>query len=301
MPSKFLTNVWPILCLLFAATMWGIIWYPLRLLEQAGLHGLWVTFVIYLTALLVGLFPAFSRRQEMALHPWLLLLMALANGWCNVSFILAIIDGHVVRVMLLFYLSPLWVTILGWILLGETVSRFSVGILVLAMIGALIMLWDPQLGYPWPQDATDWLAISSGFTFALANVFTRKAQALSVRVKASFAWLGVSTVALVWIGLSGEPVPQISPASLGGALLLGMFGIYLMTLAVFYGVTHMPVHRSAVILLFELVAGAVSAQWLANEMILPREWIGGSLIILAAYLSSRIQLSAGGTENRREI
>ena len=61
-----------------------------------------------------------------------------------------------------------------------------------------------------------------------------------------------------------------------------------MPLAVIYGVTRMPVHRSAVILLFELVAGAVSALLLTDEVILVREWVGGGLIILAAWLAARI-------------
>jgi drug/metabolite transporter (DMT)-like permease len=50
----------------------------------------------------------------------------------------------------------------------------------------------------------------------------------------------------------------------------------------------MPVHRSAVILLFELVVGAVSSLYLTDEVILLREWIGGSMIIIAACLVARI-------------
>jgi drug/metabolite transporter (DMT)-like permease len=49
----------------------------------------------------------------------------------------------------------------------------------------------------------------------------------------------------------------------------------------------MPVHRSAVIVLIELVAGAVSQQLLTNEVVTAREWFGGVLIILGAYLAAR--------------
>jgi drug/metabolite transporter (DMT)-like permease len=61
-----------------------------------------------------------------------------------------------------------------------------------------------------------------------------------------------------------------------------------MSLTVTYGVSRMPVHRSAVILLFELVAGALSSQLLTDETVLPREWLGGLLIVTAAYLAARI-------------
>jgi drug/metabolite transporter (DMT)-like permease len=61
-----------------------------------------------------------------------------------------------------------------------------------------------------------------------------------------------------------------------------------MALTVQYGVTHMPLHRSAVILLFELVVGAVSALLLTDERVLPREWTGGGMIVLAAWVAAYI-------------
>ena len=57
-------------------------------------------------------------------------------------------------------------------------------------------------------------------------------------------------------------------------------------------VTHLPVYRSAVILLFEVVAGAVSAQLLTDEVVLLREWVGGSFVILAAYLSAHAHIKS---------
>jgi len=73
-------------------------------------------------------------------------------------------------------------------------------------------------------------------------------------------------------------------------VLLGWFGFLIMTVTVIYGVTHMPLHRSAVILLFELVVGAVSALLLTDEQVLPREWLGGGLILMAAYLTAHAQV-----------
>jgi len=298
MSSKLLRELLPVLSLLFTASMWGVLWYPLRLLEEAGLQGLWTTFIIYLVALLVGGLPALGKLKEVVSQPGLMLLLALTTGWCNVSFILAVIDGNVIRVLLLFYLLPLWATILGWLLLKERASNVSLGVLLLAMVGAMTMLWDTELGYPWPQSGSDWLAISSGFTFALANVFTRKAQAISVRVKTVVAWIGVIVVALTWILIAGLPVPQFNTTTVSGSIALGIFGIMFMTWALQYGVTHMPVYRSSVILIFELVAGAISAQLLTNEVVLLKEWIGGGLIVIAAYLSAHIHLGSRNENNK---
>jgi drug/metabolite transporter (DMT)-like permease len=277
----------PVLVLLWAASFWGTVWYPLRLLEAAGLSGLWTTWVIFAAAAVPGIWLTWSSRHELRQQPGLLLLIALANGWLNTAFVLAILDGNVVRVLLLFYLSPLWSTLLAWWWLGERPSPYGLATLVLAMIGALFMLWNPALGFPWPQDQADWLAISSGMGFSFSNVAVRHLRHLSGPLKAAVSWWGVVVVAGVWLLLAQLPLPQVSALAWGGALALGLLGIFSATLAVVYGVEKMPVHRSATILLFELVAGAVSSQWLTDEVVTALEWFGGGLIVLAAYLASR--------------
>ena len=77
---------------------------------------------------------------------------------------------------------------------------------------------------------------------------------------------------------------------LGYAVLLGLAGFLVMALAVQYGVTHMPLHRSAVILLFELIVGAVSSLLLTDERVLLQEWLGGALILMAAYLAAHAHI-----------
>lgn len=297
MLSKPQLHFFPVLSLLFAAAMWGVIWYPLRLLEEAGLGGLWATLVMYGVASIVGLWLMRGRWCELRRHPWLLVVLMLSNGWCNVAFILAVLDGQVVRVILLFYLSPVWSILLGMVILGERPDRVATITLVLALLGAAVMLWEPSMGMPWPRDASEWLAISSGMGFALANVMVRKLQDVSVPVKTAVTWFAVTLLALVWLSISGLSLPEASFVTVGYAAMLGLFGVVLMTLAVLYGVTHMPISRSAVILLFEVVVGAVSSLLLSNEVIQAVEWFGGGLIVLAAYLSTRSHLN----EQKNEI
>ena len=283
-------QILPVLSLLLTATLWGLIWYPLRLLEAQGLSGLWLSLISYGAALALGMVWLWRSRADWRENAFWLGLMTLAVGWCNVAFVLAVLDGTVVRVLLLFYLSPLWALILGWLMLDEHPGTTGLIAFVLAIAGAVTMLWDPELGSPWPRDEADWLAVSSGLAFAFANVTVRKTHHLTLQTKAAAGWLGVVLVAAVWIVVVAEPVPVFSAQALSGALLLGWFGFFIMSVTVIYGVTHMPIYRSAVILLFELVVGAVSAQLLTEEQVLVREWLGGALIMGAAYMAARAQL-----------
>jgi len=287
--TKPIPALFPVFSLLLSAALWGVIWYPLRLLEAAGLSGLWTTLASYGAALLLGSLAVIARRGELRHQPLALLILAVSAGWCNVAFILAVLEGTVVRVLLLFYLSPIWAVLLAWLFLGERLSRQATGVFALAIIGALVMLWDPVIGLPWPSAPGDWLAVSSGFAFALSNVMTRQLQQVSVQIKTLTSWVGVMVIATAMLLFSGPvALPEVSLSVWLAAAALGWFGIVIMTLAVQYGVTHMPVHRSAVILLFELIAGALSASLLTNEVVRPLEWLGGVLIIAAAYWAARL-------------
>jgi len=283
-------HILPVLSLLLTASLWGLVWYPLRLLEGQGLSGLWVTLSSYGAALVLGLVWLWRSRSDWQYKPLVLGMMTLAVGWCNVAFVLAVLDGTVVRVLLLFYLSPLWALLLGWVLLEEHPGASGLLVFVLALAGAITMLWDPDLGVPWPRDRADWLAVSSGFAFSFANIMVRKSPRVSMQTKSAASWLGVVLVAGIWILIVQEPFPLVQVSTWFAAALLGWLGFVVMTVTVIYGVSHMPVHRSAVILLFELVVGAVSSLILTDERVLLQEWLGGALILTAAYLAAHAHI-----------
>ncbi|MBI1421979.1 MAG: EamA family transporter [Gammaproteobacteria bacterium] len=281
------TSVFAVISLLVSATLWGVFWYPLRWLEHFGLHGVWITFLVYCGTLIYCV-PIIGRHyRDFARQPIRLLLIALSSGWCNTAFILAVLEGEVVRVILLFYLSPIWATLLARLVLKERLTRVAYLTLFIAFAGAMLMLWSPEVGYPWPQSRADWMGLSSGLAFALLNLFIHMTDDVKIQTKTVSSWLGVILVAGGSLLVLGDPLTVHEPIATLYALLVGMTLTGAMTWLVVYGVTHMPVHRSATILLFEVVAAAVSTYLLTEERMSTREWIGGLAVILAAYFSAR--------------
>ena len=291
-PAAASVSMFPILSLLFGATMWGLVWYPIRIFEAQGLQGLWSSALMYLGTFVVALPVLYKGWRAWLVHPWLFFFMAIATGWTNIAFILAILDGPIVRALLLFYLSPLWATLLGYFFLGEQLSRRAIIVLIVAMAGAIVMLWDESLGFPAPQSKADWLALSAGVAFAVTNILIHKLSDATVMFKTATGWLGVFIVAFVLIYFTGEKNTATTEVMVW-AWLLGAFIMTLMNISVVYGVTHMPVHRSAIILLFEIVVGAASVLLLTNEVVQVREWIGGGLVVLAAYLTALQHIRKG--------
>lgn len=295
--------------LLTSAVVWGLIWYPYRQLEAGGLPGLQASLLTYAWAFLLGclLFwqqlsclPALFVRQPR--RAGVLLLMGLAAGGANMGYVLAVLQGEVMRVVLLFYLAPLWTVLLAWLILGERLQTSGVQVVLLCFTGALVMLWQPALGWPWPQAGAEWLALAAGFLFALSNVLAREAQDLSVELKSLAVFGGAVVVGvLIWPWVMALADPQSDSQwtlrwlengeQLALLLLLGSV-LLLTNLVAQYGLTHTAANQAIVIYLFELVVAAVSSHWLAQEYLGWRECLGGGLIVMASLYSERLAENA---------
>ena len=82
--------------------------------------------------------------------------------------------GDVVRVVLLFYLMPLWAVLLARLLLDERSTALALLRVALALAGAAVVLWPQGGGWPLPRSLADWLGVVGGFAFALNNVMLRR-------------------------------------------------------------------------------------------------------------------------------
>lgn len=270
--------------LLFGAGLWGCFWYPLRALEAAGLPSLWAVAFIYLGATLVGLAAARHHLGWLRQAPLRVAGIALTSGLSGTAFSLGMIHGEVARVMLFFYLSPVWSVLLARLFLGEHLTAPAVTALLLALGGAVVMLWPGQAALQiMPADL---LGLVAGMAFAATNTQVRHARGLPLRIKTLAAWAGAPFLAAGSAGALGMAlVPD--PRTIALALLVGMVMMTAMTVTVQIGVTRLPVRQSSVILVFELVAGALSAAWLAGEHMGLQEWLGGGLIVAGALVAGR--------------
>src|SRR5690349_8022080 len=119
----------PTWALLFGAALWGVVWYPYRILAAAGLDGIWSTLFTYGIALVIGvaLFPRHAARLWPL--PRLAIVMGLAIGWSNLAYVVGVLQGEVMRVLLLFYLAPLWTVPLAWVVLRERLDARGLAIM----------------------------------------------------------------------------------------------------------------------------------------------------------------------------
>ena len=273
--------------LLFGAVCWGLIWYPYRVMQEAGISG--VTSSFYTYVIVVCIFAVVLHKQWRAAlnQPKSVIWLAMIAGWTNLSYVLAIIDGEVMRVMLLFYLSPLWTLVMAHFWLKERTNKRGLAVIVLSLIGAFIMFWQDG-ALPLPNNQAEWLALSSGVGFAMTNVITRHSSNLSITAKSMAVWIGVLLMSLIFIVFQDAPFPNPTSMNLSQVVVMIFISFLLMaaTLFVQYGITHIPVTKASVLFMFELVVAAVASYFLTDETLSVREWFGGALIVVAALFAA---------------
>ncbi|MGH6625877.1 MAG: DMT family transporter [Burkholderiaceae bacterium] len=279
----------PALALTFNAFVWGVSWWPFRALEGQGLHPLWATALIYLLSLGCLLAAKPAAWRGFARQPLLWLLLASA-GLTNLGFNWAVTVGDVVRVVLLFYLMPLWTVLLAWPLLGEKPHPASLARMALALAGVVIVLKAPQSPWPWPDSAADWLALIAGLSFALTNIVLRKLHAAPAasRVMAMFGGGALMATGAALLGMTQgvvNPPPLPMAAWVVLAVLLSL-AFLAGNLAMQYGATRLSAHGTALIMLSEVVFASASSVALDAAELSSRIWLGGGLILLAALLSA---------------
>ena len=223
--------------LLTGALVWGLIWYPYRVLEEAGVRGTLATLATYAVALVTACIW-FRHRLGALRHPdRLLVLIGLSAGWTNLGYVLGMIHGQVMQVLLLFYLAPLWTVFFAALLLGERPGALGLLVMLLSLAGAALMLWQPGGSLPVPGSAAEWFGLSAGIGFALSNVLIRKARHLEVPVKAVAVFAGVMATALLVALLEGAALSQ--PFAAGAeALAVLIFILGLVIFATNFAVQH---------------------------------------------------------------
>ena len=287
------------LACLYAGAVWGLFWIPLRALEEAGINGLWIT-VIYFLIPTICLIPVVILRWQHVKEGGISLqLTTMLSGGALLLYSTSIVYTDVVRAILLFYLTPIWATILARIFLGDLITPSRVIAMVLAILG-MLTIFGLGARFPIPQNIGDWLGIGSGFLWAVAMVRIRMSESHSaIELTAGFfQWsLIFSSGAAFLLATSQMPdIEQILPAL---PLLLIFMALLVLpgTYASLWGPKYLSPGIVGLLLMTEIIVGAISVALLAGEPFGIRELIGVLLIAGASMLEPLLALRRTSTNS----
>ena len=211
---------------------------------------------------------------------------AMLSGGALLLYTMSIVFTDVVRAILLFYLTPIWGTILARIYLGDAITPQRIFAMIVAIIGALT-IFGLGVQFPVPQNVGDWMGVSAGMLWAIAslriNIF-KDFSAVEMTLGFFFWSLIFSTiVALIFAPFAIPSVVKTLPA----IPLLLIFMVLLIlpgTYASLWGPKFLSPGVVGLLFMTEIVVGSVSVALLSGETVGLRELIGISLIIVAGVV-----------------
>jgi len=287
-------NQTAILAGLFAGVAWGMFWLPLRGLEASGLDAPWAMVVFTVVPALFCLPFIWGLRADYR-HGWRILMGGGMAGLAYALYAAALLYTDVVRAVLLFYLTPVWGFLLGWLMLGDRMTWYRWAAIVLGVVG-MAVVFGREAGLPLPRNAGDWFGLIAGMAWALACtlILTEKRVRVATQVVTFLVASGVVTlIVAVWASWQGlARVPQTG--ELGPVLLWFLPVVLVLILPGGYATIYAPskLNPGLVGLLFmtEIVVAAVTAAIWAGEPFGLREGLGVALILSAGLLEPAVMM-----------
>ncbi|WP_129141226.1 DMT family transporter [Modicisalibacter coralii] len=275
------------LIVVVTGALWGLYWLPVRRLAEA-LPGAWGSLIIVTTAaLLLAPFALRQRRRLAATRPLTLMAIAL-GGAAFVMYSIGLVYGRVAIVILLFYLTPVWSTLIGRFWLHWPTPRLrylAIGV----GLGGLLLVLGADGGVPLPRSLGDWLGLASGLLWALSSTLIRTRSDSPGPVESNFVFvLGAVIAAAVLAPLLAPwpalPAPGAWPDVASWTLAAAALWWALSLAALLWATSRLEPARLGILLMSEVLVGVVSAALFVGEALGLREGIGGLLVIMAAML-----------------
>ena len=261
-----------------SGALWGLYWIPVRHLQAGGVGVVWFTLGLFVAALALFVPVLVRYPPARAVFTPRTLVTGLLTGGAFVLYTVSIVLTEVVAAILLFYMSPVWATVLGRVLLGErfTVSRLA----ALALgLGGLWVVLGSESGVPLPRNPGDWCALIAGVMWALGTLRVHQDAATSAAAHAVSLFVG-GTVVIAVIALLPDmagPAPAFTAPSV--AIILGMAVVSVSSSwGILWGAGLLSPGRAGLLLMMEVITGLASAAVLVDEPFGMAQVVGSMLI-----------------------
>jgi drug/metabolite transporter (DMT)-like permease len=280
--SKQRSTLAPSLAILWSTLLWGTLWIPLRRIDQVGASGAAAITTGFLLPLILLLPFALARRRSILEGGSALGIAGLLLALSIALYSEGLLRGTVARVILCFYLTPVWSTLFERLLLAEPIAGRRVLTIILGLAGMLV-IFGADAGYPVPGGSAEWMGVAAGVTWGLAMVFVKRTASRPIfdRVFVHFVFLGPAFLLAALIPGGGHAFDLEIRGLIESAPWLAAFGTLWMLPVVWltiFGASHLGPGRVAIFLMFEIVVGLTTASLLTDEPFGLRELIGAVLI-----------------------
>ncbi len=196
--------------------------------------------------------------------------------------------GDVARIVLLFYVNPVWSVLLERLILKTRITPGRGAALAVGLIGMIILNYDGE-GLPLPRSFAEWGGLAAGFCWAIALVTMRMTPKVGMVEKAFLQYVTAMIVGGAILALGIFP-PQADWAAVNWpvailwvAVVAGIWVVPGLLLS-FWAAARLSPTRASMLFMAEVVVGVVTAAIWTDYPFGWREAIGGLVIVSASVL-----------------
>ena len=276
------------LIIVVSSCAWGLYWLPLRSIEQSGIVGSWSIVLVNACPLLILVPLIFFNLDKLKKYPKPIFFAGIMIGAAFTFYANGLVQTSVIRATLLFYLSPIWSTIIGIIWLNERLTIARVISIIVALIGLILLLYDFRNQETAMLNFGDFSSILSGLFWALGASILKKWSKLPIIPLTAIVFFSTTSLSiLLAIIVYKAPIPSLaligqnfSTAFIWSVIVLlpSFCIIFRISQILFPG-------RVGILMMSEVAVAVISAKvLLPEEQMVILQWIGASAILLAGVV-----------------
>jgi len=275
------------LALSLSAAAWGLYWFPLRSIENTGLSGSW-SVVFFNACPLIVLLPwlVFNFKKLIGvLGPTLL--AAIMIGMAFTLYANGLVETTIVRATLLYYLTPVWSTLIGVMWLSEHLTKARIIAIGVAFSGLFLLLSNGESS-DYPLNIGDLYSFLSGIFWAIGVATLKRWSNIPILPLATFIFISTTAISALFAGVFYvDPLPDFTmlKTAFPTAAFWSIF-ILLPCFCIIFRVSQLLFPgRVGILTMSEVIVAIVSAAILVpDEKMLLMQWVGAIAILLAGLI-----------------
>ena len=274
-----------LLIIFLASSFWGVLWVPMRHIEAMGLTGLWVVVLFHFLPALAML-PLIVKTMPSSRRDWGR--AAVAGALMGAGFALyslGLVVASVTKTVILFYMTPIWSTVIAYFVLRERAGWGRWLAIAAALVGCTLVtgVSRDELRF----DPADLLGLLSGLFWALGSVMIRRYDGLNFVTVSFLQYLFGGIMALLAALYLGDPLPQLNAflQAIPPAFLASVVVFLPSVLLIFRIMQYVSPGLVGILMLSEALVAAVSAAFWLGETLSSMQWIGvGAILTTGVFI-----------------
>ena len=290
----FFFKSYPNLTVIISCLFWGTYWIPLRSINNDNSSSVWPLFISFLLLALILVKPLIKSITNVFINKNYFFLFGCFFAALGISlYSESLLRGEIAKVVVLFYLCPIWGTIFARFILKHSLTLKRIFSIILGFIGLEIII-GVEKGIILPSTIVEWIALLAGLMWAMSMTLFNLANTTSGVEKTSLTAFLIPFIYLFLCFIPGGrnlAIPysllSIHPIYIW-MILFAIIWLLPSILLTYFSVEVLDPGRINILLSFEVAVGFLSSALLTNEIIGFREYIGAIFVVSACFVDISI-------------